>query len=160
MIDSEAVLWNEIVHRDALLLSRQARAYSANLRRSAAATRSGVAELIERARAILTASQTQVDIATGAKFDGGTAAVRPTQPCATVPATSMPQPGVVLQALAALGLGENDLGDLTDDLIAAYREADQRDDAEMRATLRRALMCLGRHLARDVGPKVAGVVMN
>lgn len=74
---------------------------------------------------------------------------------------SSPNPSsTVLQALAALGRDESHLDEMTDDLIAAYQAAAAIGDDELQRLLAGALMQIGRHLAVQVGPKAANVIMN
>jgi hypothetical protein len=73
---------------------------------------------------------------------------------------SLSPSNAVLQALAVLGRDESHLDEMTDDLIAAYQTATAAGDDEMQKLLAGALMQIGRHLARHVGPKAANVIMN
>jgi hypothetical protein len=66
----------------------------------------------------------------------------------------------VLTALAILGRDESELEELADDLIAAFKAASAMGDEEGQRLLAVALKLIGRHLAMQVGPKAAGVVMN
>lgn len=65
-----------------------------------------------------------------------------------------------LQALVALGCDESDLEEMIDDLIAAHRAASAYGDDSERTLFANALMQIGRHLATQVGPRAAGVIMN
>ena len=74
-----------------------------------------------------------------------------------------PQPkpsNAVLIAMSLLGLDESDLDVMTDNLIAALRTASEVGDDDGCALFGEALMVIGRHLAAQIGPKAAGVVMN
>jgi hypothetical protein len=74
---------------------------------------------------------------------------------------SSPSPSnAVLQALAVLGRDESHLDEMTEDLIAAYQTATAVGDDELQGLLAGALMQIGRHLATQVGPKAANVIMN
>lgn len=74
---------------------------------------------------------------------------------------SEPAPSdAVLRAISILGRDESDLEEMTDDLIAAFKTASAVGDDDGRALFANALMLVGRHLATQVSPKAAGVVMN
>ena len=74
---------------------------------------------------------------------------------------SSPSPSnAVLQALVVLGRDESHLDEMADDLIAAYQTATAVGDDEMQGLLAGALMQIGRHLATQVGPKAANIIMN
>ncbi|MGU3542603.1 hypothetical protein [Methylobacterium sp. A52T] len=66
----------------------------------------------------------------------------------------------VLRAMTILGRDECDLDEMTDDLIGAFKTASAVGDDEGRALFANALMLVGRHLATQISPKDAGVVMN
>ncbi|WP_342165463.1 hypothetical protein [Methylobacterium sp. SD21] len=65
-----------------------------------------------------------------------------------------------LQVLVALERDESDLEEMIDDLIAAYKAASACGDDSERTLFANALMQIGRHLATQVGPRAAGVIMN
>ena len=74
---------------------------------------------------------------------------------------SEPAPSdAVLRAISILGRDESDLEEMTDDLIAAFKTASAVGDDDGRALFANALMLVGRHLATQVSPKAAGVVVN
>lgn len=74
---------------------------------------------------------------------------------------SEPAPSdAVLRAISILGRDESDLEEMTDDLIAAFKTASAVGDDDGRALFANALMLVGRHLATQVSPEAAGVVMN
>lgn len=56
-------------------------------------------------------------------------------------------------------LGDDDLGEATDALIAAYQAAAAQDE-EAADALRGVLLQLGRHLAGQIGPLAAGIRLN
>ena len=78
----------------------------------------------------------------------------------TVRQTAPEPSSAVLTALAILGRDESELEELADDLIAAFKAASAMGDEEGQRLLAVALKLIGRHLAMQVGPKAAGVVMN
>ncbi|WP_419830184.1 hypothetical protein [Methylobacterium sp.] len=65
----------------------------------------------------------------------------------------------ILEALNLAGLDEGDLDDVATSMCAAYQAAVARDD-EVQDVLRNALMSIGRHIAAQMGPKAAGVVLS
>lgn len=66
----------------------------------------------------------------------------------------------LLKALDVLGRCESDLEESIDDLITAFKTASALGDEDKRTLFANALMMIGRHLATQVGPKAAGVIMN
>ncbi|MDP4023546.1 hypothetical protein Q8W71_12985 [Methylobacterium sp. NEAU 140] len=64
------------------------------------------------------------------------------------------------QALDATGLTRDDLVEMADDLIAAYRNASAAGDDARSAALAQALRTIGRHLAGGLGPRAAGAVLH
>ncbi len=76
------------------------------------------------------------------------------------PETEVVPGNALLQALAALGRDESNLEEMIDDLIAAYKAASAYGDDSERTLFANALMLIGRHLAMQVGPRAAGVIMN
>lgn len=52
------------------------------------------------------------------------------------------------------------MGAILEELFPAYLEAAATGDDETADTLRKALLILGRHLARALGPKLAGAAIN
>lgn len=66
----------------------------------------------------------------------------------------------VIEALVAVGLGEDDLDDLIQSLCAAYEAARALVDDKMLGVLEGALPAIGFHLASERGPKAAGVVLS
>ncbi|MDP4027198.1 hypothetical protein Q8W71_31995 [Methylobacterium sp. NEAU 140] len=69
-------------------------------------------------------------------------------------------PSAVSRVLAAAGMDDSDLDGLIGDLIAAYKEACALGDEAAQALLGKALWRIGHHIARQVGPKAAGVVLS
>ncbi|MDP4026850.1 hypothetical protein Q8W71_30080 [Methylobacterium sp. NEAU 140] len=69
-------------------------------------------------------------------------------------------PDALAAALAASGLDPDEVTEMTDGLIAAYRSAVAADDSEMMRLLGHALRMIGRGLAQQIGPKAAGVTLN
>ena len=66
----------------------------------------------------------------------------------------------LLEALNVAGLFEGDLDDVANSMCAAYQAAVARDDDEAQGVLRDVLMSVGHHLASQIGPKAAGVVLS
>lgn len=128
----------------ALVETRELRAYSALIRQRLFETKQAPAETLDRARA--THAAVCVHLASLGTATSG--------------AVSSKASNAVLQALAVAGRAESDLDEIADDLIAAYRTAVAAGDDDMRTLLAGALMQIGRHLATQVGPKAAGVIMN
>lgn len=76
-------------------------------------------------------------------------------PQATEPAVSASAVRTRLADLSAEALDT-----LVGDLSAAYLEAEATGNDETAEIVRQALVVLGRHLARELGPKAAGVPIN
>jgi predicted transcriptional regulator len=124
--------------------AHELRTASNAIRRRLSATKQDLAEAVTRAQATREAAREHL------------ASLRPITVEQSLPNSS----SAVLQAIAALGRDENHLDAMTDDLIAAYQEAAAIGDEELQRLLAGALMQIGRHLARQVGPKAANIIMN
>ncbi len=120
------------------------RSASTAIQQRLSATRQDLAEALDRARATRNAVLQQL------------ASLR----TETLNQAASDQSSPVLQALAILGQDESDLEEMADNLIAAHRAATAVGDEDTQGLLAGALMQIGRHLATQVGPKAAGVVMN
>ena len=124
--------------------ARELRAAGAAIRKRLSETRQSYREALDRARAIQDEVRKHL------------ASLR--TPTAEQP--SLSPSNAVLQALAVLGRDESHLDEMTDDLIAAYQTATAVGDDELQKLLSGALMQIGRHLATQVGPKAANVIMH
>lgn len=124
----------------------------------AKATRAAVADLITEARALQATLRITRRVAARSPSNTTFAPVS-TELAGGVSAFN-PGQEAVPQALALLGLSEDDLGDLVDDLIAAHTAARAWGDDEARASTGHALTLIGRYLARQIGPRAAGVALN
>lgn len=124
--------------------ARELRAAGAAIQKRLSATRRSYQEALDRAQAIQDEVRKHL------------ASLRP--PAVEQP--SLSRSSAVLQALAVLGRDERHLEEITDDLIAAYQSATAVGDDEMEKLLAGALMQIGRHLATQVGPKAANIIMN
>jgi hypothetical protein len=124
--------------------ARELRASGAVIRQRLLATKRDFAETLARA------------CATDAAVREHLAALKRRAPG---PISSKPS-SAVLEALAVLGRDESHLDEMTDDLIAAYQTATAVGDDELQGLLAGALMQIGRHLATQIGPKAANIIMN
>jgi hypothetical protein len=124
--------------------ARELRAAGAAIRQRLSATRQSHQAALDRARVIQ--AEARERCASLRKDTARQAASKPVN--------------AVLQALAILGRDESDLEEMADDLIAAHQAAIAVGDEDTQQLLAGALMQIGRHLATQVSPKAAGVIMN
>jgi hypothetical protein len=124
--------------------ARELRAAGAAIRMRLSATRQSYLEALDRARTIQDEVRKHL------------ASLR----APTAEQSSLSPSNAVLQALAVLGRDESHLDEMTDDLIAAYQTATAVGNDELQGLLAGALKLIGRHLATQVGPKAANVIMN
>lgn len=70
------------------------------------------------------------------------------------------RPRDFLQLLQSAGFTEADLPAITDELIEVYQTATACGDDQAVALIGRALKQIGCHIARELGPRQAGVLLN
>ena len=78
---------------------------------------------------------------------------------------SLPQRSIdgAEQAIARnplLAMDDETISDLVDDLTASYQMDCATDDDKAMTVTREALKVIGRHLAKEIGPKAAGVPLS
>ena len=78
----------------------------------------------------------------------------------TLPTRSIDAEDQVASPNALVAMDSDTLSEMSNDLIAAYLAAQETGDEAGVEVIGKALEVIGRYIAKKLGPKAAGVVMN